>query len=182
MIKNWEQFNEAKIGIVKLSDTLDNLSAEFNLSNDITKIKKEYKKLGTNGIIKKVITLVNKIGEDNYKKLISYVKKEYHINIPKFNSASNIKYWNTHWSSISILITVLGASKEFKKIEEDKIKKDIKILTDKLSKLEQIYESWDDDYSDFLADIQSRLEDRFNIDYNKSYDVVTYIYWKKLVV
>jgi hypothetical protein len=33
----------------------------------------------------------------------------------------------------------LGASKEFKKIEEDKIKKDIKILTDKLSKLEQIF-------------------------------------------
>lgn len=179
MIQNWKQFNEAKIGTVMLSDTLDNLSAEFNLSKDIIKIKKEYQKIGKKGILTKVISLVDKIGEDNYNKLKSYVKKEYHINnLPKFELAKDTKYWNSHWGKISTLITVLGSMKEFKKIEGEKLKKEIELLSDKLSKLEKINESWEDNYEDFLADIQSRLEDRFNIDYDKSYDVAHYYHDK----
>jgi len=141
MIQNWKQFNEAKIGTVMLSDTLDNLSAEYNLSDDISKIKKDYKKIGKKGILTKVITLVNKIGEDNYNKLTSYVKKEYHISLPKFEYAKDKKYWDGHWGTIPNLITVLGSSKNFKTIEEEKIKKEITDLKDKLSKLEKINES-----------------------------------------
>jgi len=149
MIKKWQEFNESKYGLVKLSDTFDNLSSEFNLSDDVVKIKKDYKKLGRKKIINKIIKIINDLGEKNYEKLKSYIKMKYYINIPKFNSATNKKYLTSHWSSISTLIVILASINEYKNIETDKIKKEIEKLKDKLSKLEQINESFEDNYSDF---------------------------------
>lgn len=144
ILKSWNQFNEAKIGVVKKSDLDNNWSAEYNLSDDIKDIKKNYKKYGRKHIIEKIIKLVNKIDEKQYNKFKVQAKKDFFVNLPSYKSASKISYWKSHWANVSTIIITLNAILNGIKKEKEFIKSEIENLKKELKNLDKIDEknSW----------------------------------------
>ena len=138
ILKNWKSFNEAKTKIVNFSDLDENWSSNYYISEDISKIKKDYKKLGRNGSIDKVIKIVNKIGKKDYNEAVKYAKSIFNINITKFESAKKESYWNGHFSSISTLIVILGSLEGSINKSKEKIQKDIADMEKRLDTLSEI--------------------------------------------
>ena len=140
-LKNYKDFvNEAKIGIVNFSDLHDNWSAEYNLSDELKVIKKDYKKLGIKKIIEKVVDIVSKLDEKTYNKLIAESKKKYFITLPKYISAKNKLFWVGKNKSVSRIIILMGALTSGLDEEKEKIPKEIENLQNKLDSLDKIDE------------------------------------------
>ena len=133
-----EQFNEAKIGTVNKSELNDNWNPEYHFSEDIQKVKKDYKKLGRNGIIEKVIAIAKKIGEDDYKDADKLTKKKYNQNLPKFESIIKSEYWKSGWSTMGKLIILLASLIESIEKSKETIAEDIKKMSERLKNLEEI--------------------------------------------
>jgi len=177
-LKTQEEFvNEAKIAIVKKSELDSNWSAEYNVSSDIAKIKKE--KLSKNELIEKVISIVKKIGEDNYKDTIKYVKKNFYKSLPSYDSAIKDSYWKKKFTTISDIIIVLGSITPSMKITKEKLEKDIESFKNRIKNIDKINEGISRTYGEFTEDLEDEIKRRFsNITDNQLWDVLNYYHDK----
>jgi DNA-binding ferritin-like protein len=178
-LKDFKSFNEAKIAIVKKSELDANWSAEYNVSSDIAKIKKDLKNLGKSGLIKKVISIVEKIGDDNYKDTVSYVKKEFNKGLPSFDKVIKEDYWKRKFINISDLIIILGSINPAMKLTKEKIEKEIETFKERLKNIEKMNESISRTYTEFTEDFEDALKNRFsNMTEDQIWDALSYFHDK----
>jgi len=140
-----EQFNEAKIEIIKKDDLDDNWTPEYHFSKDIKQAKKDFKKLGRKGLINKIISIVEKIGEKDYNEAVKLAKSKYLQYLPKYESIINTKYWKGSWGSMSKLLVILGSITESIEKSKESIAKEIAELKIRLKTIESIKENIDND-------------------------------------
>jgi len=143
IIKPYIQFlNEWNYNIVNFSDLDDNWSAEYNISDEIKKIKEEYKQIGKKGIIKRISKIVSSMDETTYNKLKHEGEIKYHVSLPKYKTIlKNNKYWKSYAYSVSKVIILLSTLIKGIPSEKEKIQKEIEILKDKLLMLDNIKEA-----------------------------------------
>ena len=139
-LMNTEQFNEAKIEILKKSDLDDNWTPEYHFSKDIQAAKKDFKKLGRKGVIDKIVSITKKIGEKDYNEASKLAKKEYHQSLPKYDSVIKTDYWKSSWNNMSKLMIILGSITGSIEKSKETIAKEIEELKTRLNTLEEIKE------------------------------------------
>ena len=178
-LKDFKSFNEAKTAIVKKSELDDNWSAEYNVSDDIRKIKKDYKKLGKSGLIKKVISIIKKIGKNNYKDVVAQAKKDFYKTLPNYDKVINEDYWKKKFISISDMIIILGSVNSTMKTTKEKIENEIKKLKERLKNIEKINENVSITYEEFVNDFENVLKNRFpHITEEQIWDAMHYFHDK----
>ena len=154
-INGWRDFNESKVKIVKSSDLDDTWSANYHISDEIEDIKKEYKKIGRDKIIDKIISISKKIGKKDYNEAKKHAKLNFNQNLPTYETAIKRDYWVGHWAQISTIIITLSSLETSISKSKDVIKKEIDKLQKRLDTLNKLNESSHDDYSDFLQEVMN---------------------------
>lgn len=120
MIYKFNEYNEMKMGTINFSDLADNWSSEFNLSSEIKTLKIEYKKLGRDGSIKKIINIIEKLDKSNYDSIKKSIHNKYKISLPEYKRAISNEYWHSRYSTISkiiIMLEVVSSGIESEKLE-----------------------------------------------------------------
>lgn len=144
IIKTYKNFlNETKYGTVNFSDVMASgtFSPKYHLADELSEIKKDYKKLGKNKIIEKIIKILSKIDNKIYNKIVNESEKKYDIKLPNFKSATKISYWKSHWSNASKIIIMLSTLTNGIDKEKENIKKEINKLESKLNILDKLKET-----------------------------------------
>jgi len=125
-------------GIVNKSDLDDNWSSYYHLSKELEDSKKEYRELGKDGFINKIVNIVKQVDEDTFKRLIKESAQKYRVSLPDYKRASDEKYWHSRFGQISSLVVIMGALTSGLDIEKGRIREEINMLNQKLANLEYI--------------------------------------------
>jgi len=131
------QKNE-KYGEVKFSELDNNWSAYYHLSTELSDAKAEYRELGKDGFIKKIVNIVKQLDEGTFKNLMRK-SSEYRVNLPDYNRATDEKYWHGRFGQISALVVIMGALTSGLEVEKDRIREQINELNQKLASLDGIF-------------------------------------------
>lgn len=126
-------------GIVKKSDLNDNWSAYYHLSKELEDSKKEYRELGKDGFIEKIVNIVKQVDEDTFKRLIKESAQKYRVSLPDYKRASDEKYWHSRFVQISALVVIMGALTSGLEVEKERIREEINMLNHKLASLDGIF-------------------------------------------
>lgn len=165
-IYNFEKFKifELKTGTIMFSELNDNWSAEYNLDKDLDDVKKNFKKLGRDKTIKKVINIISKIDKKTWDKLIKLSNTKYHVNLPEYNSAKSNNYWRMRFPGISKLIICVSSLSKGIEDEKGNIKNKIKKLQNKLASLDNIdktNEEWGGGKNTIYHEHKTRAKDKY---------------------
>jgi len=133
-LQKFESYRE-----VKFSDLNDNWSSYYHLSKELEDSKKEYRELGKDGFIEKIVNIVKQVDEDTFKRLIKESAQKYRVSLPDYKRASDEKYWHSRFGQISSLVVIMGALTSGLEVEKERIREEIDMLNKKLASLEGIF-------------------------------------------
>jgi len=136
-MKHLQKFESYKE--VKFSDLDDNWSSYYHLSEELEDAKKEFRELGKDGFIKKIVNIVKQVDEKTFKNLIRKYNSEYRVNLPEYKRATDENYWHSRFGQISALVVIMGALTSGLEVEEDRIREEINELNHKLASLDGIF-------------------------------------------
>lgn len=125
-------------GEVKFSELDNNWSAYYHLSDELDDAKTEFKELGRNGFIQKIVDIVKQVDKGTFNRLMKQSIDKYRVSLPEYKRATNERYWHGRFGQISALVVVMGALTSGLDVEKERIKGEIEALQQKLSNLDSI--------------------------------------------
>ncbi len=125
-------------GEVNFSDLDDNWSSYYHLSEELEKAKIEFRELGRNGFIQKIVDIMKNVDEATFKNLMKQSVQKFHVHLPEYKRAIDENYWYGRFGQISALVVIMGALTSGLDVEKKRIKEEINMLKQKLDSFDSI--------------------------------------------
>lgn len=135
IIQRFEAFNEAKYDEIHMSGLSDKWGAEYNLDDDIKKIKSKYKNYNRKELIDKIINITKNLNVETYNKIAKMSKTVFQITLPTYDKVIDIKYLDSHYETISKIIVIFSSIKKFIPKIHDEIENEIEKLQSQIENL-----------------------------------------------